>query len=177
MKARKGMIFLETERLLLRNIQEKDLDILYDYRNNQLCSRYQRGQTKDREGLIKLIAERKNGKISVEEAFILVIALRESDEMVGEVVVMPKENVIFMGYTISYKHHRKGFAFEMLSALTTFLHEKYPHHEFICLVDPENTASIELLKKLGYEYLGYEEKNDSKIYGKWVGDKGKLPIF
>ena len=75
MIAWKGMIFLETERLLLRNIQEKDLDILYDYRNNQLCSRHQRSQTKDREGLIKLIAERKNGKISVEEAFILVIAL------------------------------------------------------------------------------------------------------
>ncbi|EHI76272.1 hypothetical protein HMPREF9184_01364 [Streptococcus sp. oral taxon 058 str. F0407] len=52
----------------------------------------------------------------------MVIALRESDKMAEEVVVMLKENVIFMGYTISYKHHRKGFAYEMLSALIAFLH-------------------------------------------------------
>ncbi len=44
MKVKANMIFLETERLRLRNIEEKDLDIMYEYRNNQLCSRYQRGQ-------------------------------------------------------------------------------------------------------------------------------------
>lgn len=168
------MIFLETERLRLRNIEEKDLDIMYEYRNNQRCSRYQRGQTKDKEGLINLIAERKDGKISLEKACILTIALRKSDEMVGEVVVIPQKNVISMGYTISYKHHRKGFAFEMLTALIELLHEKYPCQEFICLVEPENIASIELLKKLGYSDIGYDEKNNSKIYGKWIRDKDKF---
>lgn len=161
-----GMNFLETKRLKLRNIQESDLDIMYDYRNNEECSRHQRGQTKDREGLIKLIAERKNGRISLEEAFILAIALKETNEMVGEVVVMPKENIIYMGYTISYKHHRKGFAFEILSELIELLYEKYPQCEFLCLVDPENIASIALLKKLGYKYLSYDKKNNSEIYGK-----------
>ncbi len=130
MKVKANMIFLETERLRLRNIEEKDLDIMYEYRNNQRCSRYQRGQTKDKEGLINLIAERKDGKISLEKACILTIALRKSDEMVGEVVVIPQKNVISMGYTISYKHHRKG--------------------------------------------IGYDEKNNSKIYGKWIRDKDKF---
>ena len=168
------MIFLDTKRLRLRNIEEKDLDIIYDYRNNQKCSRYQREQTKDKEGLIKLIEERKDGKISLEQACILTIALRESDEMIGEIVVIPRENVISIGYTISYKHHRKGFAFEMLSALIESLHKKYPYQEFICFVDPENIPSIQLLKKLGYEDMGYEEKNHSKIYGKWIGQRDKI---
>lgn len=171
------MIFLETQRLRLRNIDEKDLDIMYDYRNHECCSRYQRGQTKNREELKKLIVERKHGKISLEEGFILTIALKQTDEMAGEVVVLPKENVIFMGYTVSYKHHRKGFAFEILSALIELLHEKYPHHGFICLVDPENTPSMELLKKLGYEDMGYEEKNDSQIYGKWMHDTSESSVF
>ncbi len=162
------MVFFETERLRLRNIEEKDLEIMYEYRNHKLCSRYQRDQTKDKEGLKKLIANRKEGKISLEEAFILAIALKETDEMAGEVVVMPKENKISMGYTVSHRHHRKGFAFEMLSALTDLLHEKYPSHKFICLVDPENIPSIKLLKKLGYEAVGYEEKINSEVYGKWV---------
>lgn len=162
------MIFLETNRLVLRNLEEKDIDIMFDYRNNELCARYQRGQTKEREGLEKLVAERKNGKISLDDSFILAIALKGSDEMIGEVVVMPKDKTISMGYTISYLHHRKGYAYEMLSALIDLLHVKFPCQEFICFVEPENTASINLLKKLGYEDMGYIEKIQSQMYGKWV---------
>ena len=162
------MIFLETERLRLRNLEEKDLEIMYEYRNHILCSKYQRNQTKDKEGLKKLISERKYGKISLDEAFILAISLKKTDEMVGEVVVIPNEKVISMGYTISYKYHRNGFAFEMLSVLIDLLHEKYPQQEFICFVDPENIPSIQLLKKLGYQDMGYEEKNNSQMFGKWI---------
>ncbi|MDO4764821.1 MAG: GNAT family N-acetyltransferase [Eubacteriales bacterium] len=161
------MIFLETNRLVLRNLEEKDIDIMFDYRNNELCARYQRGQTKEREGLEKLVAERKNGKISLDDSFILAIALKESDEMIGEVVVMPKDKTISMGYTISYLHHRKGYAYEMLSALIDLLHVNFPCQEFICFVEPENTASINLLKKLGYEDMGYIEKIQSQMYGKF----------
>ncbi len=162
------MIFLETERLYLRNVEAKDAEIMFDYRNHEICARYQRGQTKDKEGLKKLIEERKDGRISAEEAFILAVALKPSDEMVGEVVVMPKENTISMGYTIAYQYHRRGFAFEALTALLALLHEKYPSHEFICLVDPANIPSIELLKKLGYKDMGYLEEKNSQMYGKWT---------
>lgn len=46
------MIFIKTVRLLLRNVTPKDADIMYDYRNNEICARYQRGQTKDYEGIV-----------------------------------------------------------------------------------------------------------------------------
>lgn len=162
------MIFLETERLILRNLKEKDLDIMYDYRNNINCIMYQRGQTVDKEGLERCIKERKDASLSLESACLLAIAFRESDEMVGEVVVMPREDIIFIGYTISYKYHRQGVAFEILSDLLDLLHDRYPQCEFCCQVDPKNTASIKLLKKLGYKYLGYDEEINSKKYGKWT---------
>ena len=41
------MDFLKTERLVLRNLIPQDADIMFDYRNNEICSRYQKGQTKD----------------------------------------------------------------------------------------------------------------------------------
>ena len=44
------MLFLQTERLLLRNVEEKDAAVMYDYRNNPICARYQRGQSKSQEG-------------------------------------------------------------------------------------------------------------------------------
>ena len=52
------MVFLETERLILRQLKQKDAIIMFDYRNNEICSRYQRGQTKDYEGICALVTKR-----------------------------------------------------------------------------------------------------------------------
>ena len=52
------MTWIETNRLRLRNVTEKDADVMYDYRNNELCARYQRGQTKDYNGILALTARR-----------------------------------------------------------------------------------------------------------------------
>lgn len=60
------MRFLETDRLILRNVAAKDADIMYDYRNNESCARYQRGQTKDYEGIVALVERRKDDVMSVD---------------------------------------------------------------------------------------------------------------
>lgn len=39
-----------------------------------------------------------------------------------------------------------------------------------CFTDAENIASMALLKKLGYEDLGYVEKITSQVFGKWITD-------
>lgn len=164
------MVFLETERLILRSLEAKDAEIMQDYRNNELCSKYQRGQTKDLAGIKDLIDRRKNDKISTDSAFMAAAALKDSDEMIGEIVVMPNDMAITLGYTFSYKYHRKGYAYEALSAFTDMLHEKYPDWDFICFTEPENIPSIGLLKKLGYEDYGYAEKINSRVFGKWIKD-------
>ena len=81
---------------------------------------------------------------------------------------MPNDGAITLGYTISYRHHRKGYAYEALHALTEKLHAEYPDLDFICFTERENVASMELLKKLGYEYMGYAPKITSEVFGKWV---------
>ena len=40
-----AVIFLETGRLTLRNLLPQDAETMFDYRNNEICARYQRGQT------------------------------------------------------------------------------------------------------------------------------------
>ena len=162
------MIFLETDCLRLRNVAEKDADIMYDYRNNPICARYQRGQTKDYAGIAALTEQRREDVMSVEAPFFVAVALKDSDEMVGEIVVMPNAGTISLGYTVSYKHHRKGFAFEALTALIQMLHERYPEWDFISFTDPENLPSMALLKKLGYRDMGYLQSMESRVFGKWT---------
>lgn len=162
------MIFIETARLILLNVAAKDADNMYDYRNNKICARYQRGQTKDYNGIVALVERRKNDVMSVDAPFMVAVALKDTDEMVGEIVVMPKDGTISLGYTFSYKHHRKGYAFEALTALINMLHERYPEWDFISFTEPENEPSMALLKKLGYKDMGYIPSMESQVFGKWT---------
>ena len=41
------MISIYTKRLHLRNVSQNDVHVMFDYRNNEICARYQRGQIKD----------------------------------------------------------------------------------------------------------------------------------
>ena len=161
-------MFLETERLCLRHVVAKDADIMYDYRNNEICARYQRGQTKDYEGILDLVERRKDDVMSVDAPFLVAVALKDTDEMVGEIVVMPNDGTISLGYTFSYKHHRKGYAFESLTALIDLLHERYPEWDFISFTEPENVPSMNLLIKRGYKDMGYIPSMESRVFGKWT---------
>ena len=162
------MIFMETNRLILRNVAAEDAEIMHDYRNNEICARYQRGQTKDYDGIVALVERRKDDVMSVDAPFMAAVALKETDEMVGEIVVMPKDGTISLGYTFSYKHHRKGYAFEALTALINMLHKQYPEWDFISFTEPENEPSMALLKKLGYKDMGYVPSMESQVFGKWT---------
>lgn len=170
------MIFLETDRLRLRNVAAKDVDIMYDYRNNEICARYQRGQTKDYPGIAALVEKRSMDVMGVDDAFMVAVALKDTDEMVGEIVVMPENGTISLGYTFSYKHHRKGYAFEALSALTDMLHARYPKWDFISFTEPMNKPSMALLKKLGYRDLGYVPSMTSQVFGKWTTPETEAEI-
>ena len=162
------MVFLKTSRLILRNVMSEDVEAMHDYRNNIICSRYQRGQTKDYPGIASLIDKRKWDIITDTHNFLIAVALKDTNEMIGEIVVMPNDGAITIGYTFSYKYHRKGYAYEALAPFIDMLHSTYPEMEFICFTDKDNVASISLLKKLGYQDLGYVEKITSQVFGKWI---------
>ena len=170
------MIHIETNRLILRNVSPKDAAIMHDYRNSEICARYQRGQTKDYEDICELIERRQNDEISEESPFLIAVADRRTDNLIGEIVVMPGEGTISLGYTFHYAHHRKGYAFEALSIVINLLHERYPTWEFICFTHPENLPSMALLKKLGYTDIGYLPTKDSHVFGRWITPETQAEI-
>lgn len=165
------MIHLEAERLVLRNVRPEDTLIMHDYRNNPICAQYQRGQTKDLPGIQKLTENRQNDSITDATPFFVAVALKDSDQMIGEIVVMPNDGCFSIGYTFHYAHHRKGYAFEALTLLVETLHQSYPEMEFISFTEPENMPSRRLLEKLGYTDLGYVEQVTSQMYGKYLKEE------
>lgn len=162
------MDFLKKERLVLRNLMPQDADVMFDYRNNEICFRYQKGQTKDYAEIAKMIERRRADVLSAEAPFRVAVALKETDEMIGEIVVKPKTDMIELGYTFSYRYHRRGYAFEALTALIDQLHRMAPDRVFISFVEPQNIASMGLLRKLGYRDMGYVPEIESQMFEKWT---------
>ncbi len=165
------MIRFETQRLVLRNLCPGDAEVMHDYRNDDRCARYQRGQTKDLLGICTLVEQRCTDSIQDQANFMIAVERKETGEMIGEIVVMPNDGCFSIGYTFHYVHHRKGYAYEALSHLTDLLHEQYPAREFISFTEPDNIASMALLRKLGYQDLGYAPKVESQVFGKWLNEE------
>lgn len=162
------MIHLETQRLLLCNVTPADAPTMFDYRNNEICARFQRGQTKDLQGITALLKSRQQDSITDQNNFLVAVRLKEDNKFIGEIVVMPNDGCFSIGYTFHYAYHRNGYAFEALNSLIEYLHSNYPQMEFISFTEPENIPSRRLLEKLGYSDMGYIPKLTSQMYGKWL---------
>ena len=67
------------------------------------------------------------------------------------------------------KKSRNGkYAFEALTVLIDQIHRMAPDRAFISFVEPQNIASMGLLRKLGYRDMGYVPEIESQMFGKWT---------
>lgn len=155
---------LESRRLIIRNFLESDIEELVDYRNNILCSKYQRGQFHSKEKLENFIIDSLNYDIKIGGEKYFAIAKKDSNVLVGNLFVAINDITITLGYTISYKYHRQGFAFEILTELISYLHDIYPAHEIVAMTEKDNIASMKLLEKLNFTNEGYSDKIESYIF-------------
>ncbi len=162
------MTYLETEWLLIRNFEVADLDELVDYRNNELCYKYQRGQYRDRGHLAIFIEEAKEDDLFSVGKKHFAVAVKGSNRIIGDIFVSIKEPTISLGFTVSYRHHRQGYAYEFLATLVEAFHQRFRDYEIVACTDKENLASINLLRKLQFENKGYKKQIDSFVFSKYA---------
>ncbi len=160
--------FLQTDRLILRNLSPDDLDALYLYRNNADCARYQHWENTSREYLKDFIQKfHQSVFLSKEPEQHYAICLTDN-QLIGDLSCFYNEHdpCFTLGYTISYQFQRQGYAFEMLSKVLCVIEKQYPGMDIVGLVEKENIPSISLLKKLGFIEEGYSDKINSYIFVK-----------
>jgi [ribosomal protein S5]-alanine N-acetyltransferase len=74
--------------------------------------------------------------------------------------------MVSLGYWIGEPHARSGFMTSAIAALLPFAFENLRLHRIEAACLPENTASIALLRRCGFEEEGYA-KGFLKIDGRW----------
>ena len=161
-----AMEFFKTSRLRLRNLALCDLDALYDCRNHEECRRYQRWDALSRKDIEAYIRTFQNDLFLSSKAEQHFAICLDTNALVGELAYFynEKERCVTLGITIAYQHHRKGFAYEMLTEAIRRIRARYPAMDIVGLIDKENVKSIRLFEKLGFEREGYAESIASYVY-------------
>lgn len=158
---------LQTQRLTLRNFRPADADTLFDYRNDERCSRYQRYEDTGREALQKFVRDyAKSAFLSVQAEQHYAIERRGDGRMMGDLSVFftEKDNCFTLGITLAPAFQGQGYAGELLREVTARLREKYPAVDLVALVERENEKSLALVRKLGFVEECYAESVQSYVF-------------
>lgn len=153
-------LMIETVRCILRSFEEKDLDSFMIYRNNNEWMKYQgfKNLTKDEYRKALLVPP------NIENGVQLAIADKNTDELLGDLYLIKKENTVEIGYTINPAYARKGYITEILEAVLIKLKECYPGYKIIAEIEKDNFPSRNLLLKLGFVYDDWIEEWQSEVY-------------
>lgn len=162
-------IQLETERLLIREIQETDLEDFFEMDSDPAVHVYiDQSPVKSKEEMAEIIqliqkqyVENGIGRWAVLD--------KETGEMLGwcglkfyREPLNGHSNIYEHGYRFKQKHWGKGFATESSKTILKWGFENLNIHHIYAITDPNNNNSMHVLGKLGFELKGTFE---------WVHDR------
>lgn len=165
----------ETERLILRVLEEPDIYELLDYykRNRKFLEPCVPAFGKDfftLEFQMRRIKYEKELREKGTEYRYFIFKKDETGKNIGNVAV---SNIIrgilqsaFLGYSIDEKENGKGFATEAIRKIIEISFNVIKLHRLEANVIPSSTASIRVLEKLNFVKEGFS-KQYLKINGKW----------
>ncbi|TNE37288.1 MAG: N-acetyltransferase [Alphaproteobacteria bacterium] len=167
-------MILETERLRLRPLREKDAADFTAYRRDPEVARYQSWDTgyslTDAIEFIREIAGDQPGTPG--KWFQFAIADKESDDLLGDIGVHFDEKGhgdLMIGFTLSSDHQGKGIAAEAVSALIADLKRRFLVQKLYAYTDVRNKKSQALLERLGF-VRSREIKKSGFYKGEWCDE-------
>lgn len=103
--------------------------------------------------------------------YVLAVELRETGELIGDTGVNEVENKIGeveIGFGICKKYNGKGYATELVRAMTEFISATFGIHILYGRVLHGNNASVRVLEKNGYEFVREELGAEDDPYGNGI---------
>lgn len=144
---------IETDRLLLRRINNDDVNEVFELRSNPETMKYiPRPLVKNNEDAlahIEMIDEKIETNIGINWA----ITLKGNPKLLGIIGyyrMQPENYRAEIGYMLSPDFHGKGIIPEAVNILIKYGFEKLKLHSIEAVIDPENYASEKVLQKCGF---------------------------
>jgi len=140
------MIYLETDRLILRNYQLKDINDLHELMSQEFVARHQNFVApRSLESCEQAVTKR------LDNDSYLVCELKESGKVIGTLEGEKEDNGNYaIGYQFSEKYGKKGYATEGVKALISHLFLALDARRICADMDEGNVDSWRLVERLGF---------------------------
>ncbi len=170
------MIFVQSERLILRRARKDDLEPLVHSWSDPEMTRYTGEKPDIRTFLTRMIEDMQiklPGEMEPSGPWYQFIVERRGDgRVVGDVGVgfeIPGERQVELGYRILPGFHRQGYAREAVAAVIDYLVAEHGIHRFVGVAASLNQASGALLRSLGFRQEGHFRQS-FLCHGEWLDD-------
>lgn len=153
------MIQLKTERCLIRPFQQSDMARFISYRNNDVWMQHQGFKGLTQSEYEQALLKPADLKTGVQ----LAIISQKAGRLIGDLYLQTEGKSVWLGYTIHPDHARQGYASEAVLGAMDYLATQ-GFETIKAGIAEDNTASIELIKKLGYRFLEIEDGEAIYLY-------------
>ena len=150
---------IKTERLIIRLAEPEDAESIFSYRSDF---------AEVRDYISNMPATMDIANI----CFLFTIILADENRLIGDMgISFTNHNNMQaeLGCTLHKDYQKKGYATEALKAIVDYLFGTLDKHRIIASVDPRNTASIQLIERLGFRKEAHF-KESYYLRGDWVDD-------
>ncbi|MDP3474759.1 GNAT family N-acetyltransferase [Hydrogenophaga sp.] len=161
---------IETPRLTLRLPVPADVEGIHQMRSDPDVVRYVGGKIISREEAWQRLLRSAGHWSLLGYGFFMVIE-RASGRLVGEVGLMQAQRGLGerfdpfpeAGWLFRRDAQRKGYATEAVKAAHDGFFASRPPQRTVCIIDPDNTASLAVARKLGYTAFGQTRYRESIV--------------
>lgn len=156
---------LETNRLIIREIEIADVSKLYHIYKDENITKYMPGLYANIEDEIEYTKKYIQNMYGFYMYGMWIIVLKDTGEVIGRVGVDNKADVIpgyehEFGYMIASEYQNKGYATEASKAVLRYLEEEFDMKDIFVEVKWENIPSYKLALSLGFNFDKELKEND-----------------
>lgn len=157
---------LKAEHIFLRKLQNSDVDFIYDWENNPVnweVSNTHQSFTK--EEIVEFVAAERNIFLNKQLRFI--ICLNQNEQPIGCIDLFEFDDInkqVGIGILIAdHQYRNKGYATEALRLLVIYCRNELKIVRVFCNIFKENTTSIRLFEKCGFQYIEERILDGNKV--------------
>ena len=161
---------IETKRLIIRKFRDGDAPKLYENHRDEEVKKWFPNECyadpKEAQEAIRFYAD------CVDKGhlpFVLGAELKETGELIGDTGVSEVEGRPFeveIGYCIGREYRRRGYAAELLEAISVYIFSRFGVKTFYGRVIRGNEASVKVLEKNAYRFIAEEFGAEDDPYGR-----------
>lgn len=163
---------IKTDRLIIRLAIPEEAEAIYSYRSDFIANKYQGWFPESADEIRDYLHNMPKTMDVADICFQFAIINIDENRLIGDmgIVFNSHDNLqAEVGCTLDKKFQGKGYATEALKAMVNYLFVVMQKHRVTASIDPRNTASIQLIERLGFRKEAHF-KESYYLRGEWVDD-------